>query len=57
MVQQIMRHGNVNVTRDHYITTTLAQSVAAMLTLDSAFNVLCSDRALTTEPGKSALPN
>ena len=57
MVQQIMRHGNVNVTRDHYIKTTLEQSVAAMSKLDSAFNVLCSDRALTTVPGRSALPN
>lgn len=57
MVQQIMRHGNVNVSRDHHIKTTLEQSVAAMSKLDSAFNVLCSDRALTTVPAKSTLPN
>jgi integrase len=57
MVQKIMRQGNVNVTRDHYIKTTSDQSVAAMSKLESAFGVLCADRALATVPTKGTLPN
>jgi integrase len=54
MVQQILRHQNVGVTRRHYIKTVPEQSVSAMAKLEAA---LCADRALTTEPIKSALPN
>jgi len=57
MVQQILRHGDVAVTRRHYIKTTSEQSVAAMAKLDAAFGELCADRALATVPAKSALPN
>jgi integrase len=57
MVQKIMRHGNVNVTRDHYIQTTAEQSVSAMAKLETAFGALCADRALATVQVKSTLPN
>lgn len=57
MVQQILRHGDVAVTRRHYIKTTSEQSVAAMAKLDAAFSELCADRALVAVAVKSALPN
>jgi len=57
MVQQILRHGDVAVTRRHYIKTTSEQSVAAMAKLDAAFGELCADRALGTVPDKSAMLN
>jgi hypothetical protein len=57
MVQQILRHGDGAVTREHYIKTTSAQSIAAMAKLESAFGALCADRALTVVPSKDSLPN
>lgn len=54
MVQQIMRHQDVGVTRKHYIKTLPEQSVSAMAKLEAA---LCADRALATVPVKSTLPN
>lgn len=57
MVQQILRHGDVAVTRQHYIKTTSEQSVAAMAKLDSAFGQLCANRALAMMPTKSTLPS
>lgn len=54
MVQQILRHQNVSVTRKHYIKTVQEQSVSAMAKLEAA---LCADRALTTAHGKTQLPN
>ena len=57
MVQQILRHGDVVVTREHYIKTTSKQSIAAMSKLESAFGSLCADRALTAVPAKNSLPN
>jgi hypothetical protein len=52
MVQQILRHGDVAVTRQHYIKTTSEQSVAAMSKLESALGALCADRALNRCFGK-----
>ena len=57
MVQQILRHKDVQVTRDHYIKTSNEQSIAAMAKLDSAFSQLCADRALMTVSAKTNLPN
>jgi integrase len=54
MVQQILRHQDVSVTRKHYIKTTSEQSVSAMAKLEAA---LCADRALTKVPIKNMLPN
>jgi integrase len=45
MVQQILRHQDVGVTRKHYIKTLPEQSVSAMAKLEAA---LCADRALAT---------
>jgi integrase len=56
MVQQILRHKDVQVTRDHYIKTSNDQSVAAMAKLESAFSELCADRALIAGSTKSILP-
>jgi len=56
MVQQILRHKDVQVTRDHYIKTSNEQSIAAMAKLESAFGELCADRALIAVPAKSILP-
>jgi integrase len=57
MVQQILRHGDVAVTRQHYIKTTSEQSIAAMAKLESALGALCADRALTGVAAKTNLPN
>lgn len=57
MVQQILRHGDVAVTRQHYIKTTSEQSIAAMSKLESALGALCADRALTAVSAKTTLPN
>lgn len=54
MIQQILRHQDVTVTRKHYIKTTGEQTVSAMAKLEAA---LCADRALATVPVKSTLPN
>ena len=54
MVQQILRHQDVGVTRKHYIKTVPEQSVSAMAKLEAA---LCADRALETLPVKSTMPN
>ncbi len=54
MIQQILRHQDVSVTRKHYIKTTGEQTVSAMAKLEAA---LCADRALATAPVKSTLPN
>src|SRR5262249_29190560 len=54
MVQYILRHGDVAMTRQHYIKTTSERSIAAMAKLESA---LCADRALNVIPTKSTLPN
>jgi integrase len=56
MVQQILRHKDVQVTRDHYIKTSNDQSVAAMAKLESALSELCADRALIAGSTKSILP-
>jgi integrase len=56
MVQQILRHKDVQVTRDHYIKTSHEQSVAAMAKLESAFGELCADRALLASSAKNTLP-
>ena len=45
MVQQILRHKDVQVTRDHYIKTNSDQSIAAMAKLESALTASCADRA------------
>jgi integrase len=54
MVQKILRHQDVRVTRKHYIKTVPEQSVSAMAKVEAA---LCADRALATERVKSTLPN
>jgi len=54
MVQQILRHQDVSLTRKHYIKTVPEQSVSAMAKLEAA---LCADRALTTVQAKNTLPN
>ena len=54
MIQQILRHQDVSVTRKHYIKTTGEQTVSAMAKLEAA---LCADRALATVPVKSTRPN
>lgn len=54
MIQQILRHQDVSVTRKHYIKTVQSQSVSAMAKLEAA---LCADRALATAPVKSTMPN
>jgi len=54
MVQQILRHQSVSVTRKHYIKTVPEQSVSAMAKLEAA---LCADRALATAPVTGARPN
>ena len=54
MVQQIMRHQDVGVTRKHYIKTVPEQSVSAMAEVEAA---LCADRALATGRVKSTMPN
>ncbi len=54
MIQQILRHQDVSVTRKHYIKTTGEQTVSALAKLEAA---LCADRALATAPVKSAQPN
>lgn len=56
MVQQILRHKDVQVTRDHYIKTSSDQSIAAMAKLESAFGKLCADRALVALAAKNTLP-
>jgi integrase len=56
MVQQILRHKDVQVTRDHYIKTNSDQSIAAMAKLESALTASCADRALITLPAKNSLP-
>jgi integrase len=56
MVQQILRHKDVQVTRDHYIKISSDQSIAAMAKLESAFGELCADRALMALPAKNTLP-
>jgi hypothetical protein len=56
MVQQILRHKDVQVTRDHYIKTSSDQSIAAMAKLESAFSELCADRALVEMPAANKLP-
>ena len=56
MVQQILRHKDVQVTRDHYIKTSNEQSVAALAKLESAFSQLCANRALTVLAAKNTLP-
>ena len=57
MVQQILRHKGVQVTRDHYIKTSDDQSGAAMAKLESAAlaNVRgsCAD---SNAPTKNTLP-
>ena len=57
MVQRIMRHKDVQTTRDHYIKTTSAQSVAAMAKLEASFSASCADRALAAASVNRALPN
>lgn len=42
-VQQILRHKDVQVTRDQYIKTSSDQSIAAMAKLESAFGESCAD--------------
>jgi integrase len=54
MIQQILRHQDVNVTRNHYIKTVPEQSVSAMAKLEAA---LCADRALESVAVKSNLLN
>jgi integrase len=57
MIQQILRHQDVTVTRKHYIKTTTEQSVAAMAKLEAATALLCADCALETVAVKSNLLN
>ena len=54
MIQLILRHQDVSVTRKHYIKTTGEQTVSAMAKLEAA---LCADRALATVPVKHTMPN
>jgi len=54
MIQQILRHQDVSVTRKHYIKTTGEQTVSAMAKLEAP---LCADRALATVPVKHSMPN
>ena len=54
MIQRILRHEDVSVTRERYIKTQLEQSASAKGKLEAA---LCADRALATVPNKSTLPN
>jgi integrase len=57
MVQQILRHQDVSVTRKHYIKTTSEQTVSAMAKLEASSAAMCADRALAPATVKSALPN
>jgi integrase len=57
MIQAVLRHKDVLVTREHYIKTTSEQSVAAMSKLEAALDSLCTDCAPGTVGTKSALPN
>lgn len=57
MIQQILRHTDVSITRKHYIETVTEQATAAMGKLDAAEAALCADRALDTVSVKSTLPN
>jgi integrase len=57
MIQQILRHTNVSITRQRYIKTVTEQTTAAMAKLDAADAALCADRALETVSAKSALMN
>jgi integrase len=54
MIQKILRHQDVSVTRERYIKTVPEQSVSAMGKLEAA---LCADRALATVPVKGMLQN
>ena len=49
MVQQILRHKDVQVTRDHYIKTNSDQSIAAMAKLESALSPSCAGRDASSE--------
>jgi len=53
MIQQILRHQDVSVTRKHYIKTVQSQSVSAVAKLEAA---LCADRALATVRRKAQCP-
>lgn len=57
MIQAVLRHKDVLVTREHYIKTTSEQSVAAMSKLEAALDSLCTDCAPRTVATKRALPN
>jgi integrase len=57
MIQQILRHTNVSITRQRYIKTVTEQTTAAMGKLDAADAALFADRALETVSAKSALMN
>ncbi len=57
MIQQLLRHCEVAVTREQFIKTTSERSVAAMSKLQAAFGALCADRALATVPIKTTMPN
>jgi len=57
MVQQILRHQDVSVTRKHYIKTTSEQTVSAMAKLEAASAAMCADRALGPATVKSTLLN
>jgi integrase len=57
MVQQILRHGDVAVTRRHYIKTTSEQSVRAMAKLEAALPQMCADCAPDVVPPKEQRPN
>ena len=56
MAQRILRHKDVQITRDHYIKTSREQAIAAMARLESALSPLCVDRALNALAAKHTLP-
>jgi integrase len=57
MVQQILRHGDVAVTRRHHIKTTSEQSVRARAKSEAALPALCADCAPDVVPPKEQRPN
>jgi hypothetical protein len=57
MIQAVLRHKDVLVTREHYIKTTSEQSVAAMSKLEAALDSRCTDCTPNTVDTKTAVPN
>lgn len=57
MVQKILRHGDAEVTRQHYIKVNQEQTRATMAKFESHLDALCSDCAQPEVPVKAGLVN